>query len=60
MYGSLAIVGFVAGIVFYVLFGRALDEPVTVLESVEAGVPASDEEAVNGKSMVVTANSKEL
>ncbi|KAE8356241.1 PTR2-domain-containing protein [Aspergillus coremiiformis] len=35
MYGSLAIVGFVAGIVFYILFGRASDQLVPVLESVE-------------------------
>ncbi|KAE8341144.1 hypothetical protein BDV24DRAFT_151341 [Aspergillus arachidicola] len=35
MYGSLAIVGFVAGILFYVLFGRTSKQPVPVLDSVE-------------------------
>lgn len=35
MYGSLGIVGFVAGALFYLLFGRAFDQPV-LLESVEA------------------------
>ncbi|KAL4883585.1 POT family-domain-containing protein [Aspergillus karnatakaensis] len=35
MYGSLAIVGAVGGILFYVLFGRAFDEPI-VIESVES------------------------
>ncbi|KAG2421727.1 hypothetical protein HFD88_005703 [Aspergillus terreus] len=34
MYGSLGIVGVVAGALFYLLFGRAFDQPV--LESVEA------------------------
>jgi hypothetical protein len=28
MYGSLAIVGSLGGILFYVLFGQAFDEPV--------------------------------
>ncbi|KAJ5890563.1 uncharacterized protein N7473_006791 [Penicillium subrubescens] len=35
MYGSLGIVGLVAGILFYVLFGRAFDQPI-LLETVEA------------------------
>lgn len=43
MYGSLAIVGFVAGIVFYVLFGRSFGE-VQVLESVETTVAHRDVE----------------
>jgi hypothetical protein len=34
MYGSLAIVGCLGGILFYVLFGRAFDEPVPI-ESVD-------------------------
>ena len=57
MYGSLAIVGFVAGILFYVLFGRTLKQPVPVLDSVET-TPGQreDEEAQvgSGKCMVVT------
>ncbi|KAE8140245.1 PTR2-domain-containing protein [Aspergillus pseudotamarii] len=49
MYGSLAIVGFVAGILFYVLFGRTLKQPVPVLDSVET-TPGQreDEEAQVG------------
>jgi hypothetical protein len=35
MYGSLGIVGAVGGVLFYVLFGRAFDEPI-VIESVES------------------------
>ena len=57
MYGSLAIVGFVTGILFYVLFGRTLKQPVPVLDSVET-TPGQreDEEAQvgSGKYMVVT------
>lgn len=50
MYGSLAIVGFVAGIVFYVLFGRSFGE-VQILESVETIVTHRDEEtALNAKN----------
>ncbi|KAE8405769.1 PTR2-domain-containing protein [Aspergillus pseudonomiae] len=50
MYGSLAIVGFVAGILFYVLFGRASDQPVPVLDSVETTIVGQreDEEAQVG------------
>ena len=39
MYGSLGIVGLVAGILFYVLFGRAFDQPI-LLETVEAIDPS--------------------
>ncbi|KAE8383724.1 POT family-domain-containing protein [Aspergillus bertholletiae] len=49
MYGSLAIVGFVAGILFYVLFGRAPNQPAPVLDSVEATLgQGADEEAQAG------------
>ncbi|KAE8387439.1 POT family-domain-containing protein [Aspergillus alliaceus] len=58
MYGSLAIVGFVAGILFYVLFGRVLNQPVPVLDSVETTTlgQREDEEAQigGGKCIVVT------
>ncbi|GMG53163.1 unnamed protein product [Aspergillus oryzae var. brunneus] len=46
MYGSLAIVGFVAGILFYVLYGRTSKQPVPVLDSVETtSSQREDEEA---------------
>ncbi|KAL4744047.1 POT family-domain-containing protein [Aspergillus similis] len=42
MYGSLAIVGCLGGVLFYVLFGRAFDDPI-LLESVEPDAKAEPE-----------------
>ncbi|KAB8067272.1 POT family-domain-containing protein [Aspergillus leporis] len=61
MYGSLAIVGFVAGIIFYLLFGRASLVPVPVLESVETSPSwRVDEEAPTsaGKNVVILGKDK--
>lgn len=55
VYGSLATAGFVVGVLFYVLFRRALNEPIPVLESVESPTRADEEASLCvGEYAVVT------